>query len=175
MTLLLSISSHSCCYQQAKAGVAGADTGRQIKQTGEEGGMMRGEQSDERLLTCTFGSSPLLLSRRCGTPSSVTSSPASPSISALIPLPPSLIFPPRQAGAALRRKARAQVCGSGLPPPNETPSARFQTFSASLAFSNAGSKVVDRERLGRGGRRDESDGGRDWQRGEEESSGEEEK
>lgn len=49
MTLLLSISSHSCCYQQAKAweeeGVGaggGADTGRQIKQTGEEGGMMRG-------------------------------------------------------------------------------------------------------------------------------------
>lgn len=51
MTLLLSISSHSCCYQQAKAGAAweeewvgggGADTGRQIKQTGEEGGMMRG-------------------------------------------------------------------------------------------------------------------------------------
>lgn len=29
----------------------------------------------------------------------------------------------------------------------------------SLAFSNAGSKVVDRERLGRGGRRDERDGG----------------
>lgn len=54
MTLLLSISSHSCCYQQAKAGAAwedgvecvcvggGADTGRQIKQTGEEEGMMRG-------------------------------------------------------------------------------------------------------------------------------------
>lgn len=170
MTLLLSISSHSCCYQQAKAG---ADTDKTD---------WRGRRDDERgtewwkianlhLCLLPITSIPLPFNHCCSIPP--------PPLQLLPPLRPaqylpsfhSLIFPLRQAEAAFRRSA-AQVCGSGLPPPNETPSARFQTFSTSLAFSNAGSKVVDRERLGRGGRRDEGDGGRDWQRGEEESSDE---
>lgn len=176
MTLLLSISSHSCCYQQAKAGAAGrveGDGGGRYRQTDKKD--WRGRRDDERgtewwkianLHLCLFPITSILLpfNRCCSTPP--------PPLHLLAPPPPpqylpsfhSLNSPQRQAEAVLRQKARAQVCGSGLPPSNETPSARFQTFSTSLAFSNAGSKVVDRERLGRGGRRDERDGGRDWQR-----------
>lgn len=117
------------------------DASRETDKT-EEGEMMRRERRDERLLTRTFASAyyfyPLPFNCCC-------------CILSLLPLPspprnpcPRFFLPPSLSTEADTGRAppagSSEVCGGGLAVPNEVPSVRFQTSTASLAFSSAGAK-----------------------------------
>lgn len=126
--------------RQKEGGGAEMYLERWIKQSEEEGEIMRRERSDERLLTCTLALSyhsippalQLLLQRSLFVASFLTFLNLCPHFT-----------PPYSAEAESGHPpptGSSEVCGGGLAVSNEIPSVRFQTFTTSLAFSNTRTK-----------------------------------
>lgn len=142
--ILLSISSHSCCHQQATAegdSERDKDASREMDKT-ERKGRRDDEKGrcDERLLTCTFASAYYFYSLPFNCccyilPVLPVSSP--PTISALVF--PSSLSAEADIGHA-PPAGSSKVCGGGPAVSNEIPSVRFQTSTRSFAYSGSGTK-----------------------------------